>query len=158
MVKLTDKCSLPAKRTGRDRRFLMLQAALPGHEVWAASPGAASSVQVGRNHWIRTGRWVKLDCLMCKHDPVQSPPHQRGEALGFLVTVLPPIHSQFSTALPQAVFMSCPRSAHSLLSSRHNSSLFTLHQSEGYQWVTVETASELFPAWCSCEHAWGTLC
>lgn len=63
--KLTDKCSLLEKQTRRDRRFLMLQGALWGQKVWAASPRSASSVQAGRDHWMCTGRWVKLSFVWC---------------------------------------------------------------------------------------------
>lgn len=131
--KLTDKCSLSGKRTGRDRGFLMPQAALRGQEVWAASPQATSSVPVGRDHWILS--WFQHRalgetelCLMCKHDLIQSPAHRQGDAAGFPVPVLPPIHSWFSTTLAQEVFRSCPHSVHSL--ALDITSFFVLHQRE----------------------------
>lgn len=131
--KWTDKCSLSGKRTGRDRGFLMPQAALRGQEVWAASPQATSSVPVGRDHWILS--WFQHRalgetelCLMCKHDLIQSPAHRQGDAAGFPVPVLPPIHSWFSTTLAQEVFRSCPHSVHSL--ALDITSFFVLHQRE----------------------------
>jgi len=133
----------------------MLQAVLQELEIWAAPPRVPSSAQVGRDHWICTGRWVKPNSVWYVNTKSTAP---AGRGSGFPGSSSPSCSLSVFYCSSQVVFRSFPHFVHSLLSSRHNSFFFVLHQCEGYRWRTVETAGELFPAWCSCEHVWGTLC